>query len=368
MIKLIHFSDTHFCRPFDLISQEDFSVRCAELKNSFSHMMSYINENEINIALVAGDLFDAKTISSDTLSFIKNSLASCPHCRFFISPGDADPYGETSPYACVSWPPNVHIFKSAVPEQVHIDELNCDIYGVAVTSSTSFSEPTDTPEPFSVNRTNILVIHGETEKKRDPVYCFSEKDLRESDFDYIAMGHHHNISSSDFGHKYNYCGCFSGHGFEECGEKGALLVLIDNGNVSVKKLKFSSHSYLNISVDISEVSTYGNTDTAIARLIDEKLGEALEKRSKIESVSVCASLTGNISERLCYDIHAINKLVENSDKIIIKDNTVITPVSPLLSAMKAGITEEARVRGCEDLAERAMRIITSQLHAIRKER
>ena len=367
MIRLIHFSDTHFDRPFELVSPEDFTARYAELKNSFSSLMKYINENEINIALVAGDLFDAETLSSDTLSFIKNSLASCPGCRFFISPGDADPYTETSPYACVSWPQNVHIFKSSVPEQIHIEELNCDIYGVAVTKGTTTSSPMDPPEPFAVNRTNILVIHGETDKKGEPVHLFTEKDIMESDFDYIAMGHHHQTTGTAFPGKYAYSGALTGHGFDECGNKGALQVFIESGNVTVKEIKFSTHSYMKINVDITHVPSYGNTDIAIARLIDEKIGEALSKRTKIESISVCATLTGEISERLRYDTSVISKLVENSASIIVKDETVISPISPLLSAMKAGVTEEAQVRGCPELTERAMKFIVSELQNTRKD-
>lgn len=362
MIKLIHFSDTHFDRPFELIKPEDFAVRYAELKSSFAEMMSYINENEINIALVAGDLFDGQTLSSDTLSFIKNSFASCPECRFFIAPGDADPYTDTSPYARTAWPANVHIFKSSVPEQIHIEELNCDIYGIAVSSTTSTSRPLDPPEPFSVNRTNILVIHGETDKKPEPVYPFAEKDLVQSDFDYIAMGHHHSSDAAIHGGKYAYSGAFTGHGFEECGSHGALQIFIDSGEVTVKEIKFSHHSYIKLSVDISHVPAYGNIDAAIAQLIDRRIGEVLGKRSKIESISVCASLTGEISEQINYNTSIIAKLVENSASIIIKDEVSVIPGSQVLGAMKAALEQEAMDRGCTDLTERAMKFIVEELH------
>ena len=368
MIKLIHFSDTHFDRPFELIKPDDFAARYAELKSSFTEMMHYINENEINIALVAGDLFDTETLSSDTLSFIKNSFASCPECRFFVAPGDSDPYSDTSPYARISWPQNVHIFKSSVPEQVHIEELNCDIYGVAVNKSTTPVQPMDPPEPFSVNRTNILIIHSETDKKNEPVYPFAEKDLVQSDFDYIAMGHHHTPDSASRGGKYAYSGAFIGHSFEECGTRGALQIFIDSGEVTVKELKFSHHSYIKISVDISHVPHYGNIDAAIARLIDDKIGEVLGKRNKIESISVCAALTGEVSEQISYDTAIIAKLVENSASIIVKDEASVSPGSQILGAMKAALEQEASDRGCTELTERAMRFIVTELHnAARKE-
>ena len=362
MIRLIHFSDIHFDRPFELIRSDDFAARYAELKSSFTEMMNYINENEINIALVAGDLFDAQTLSSDTLFFIKNSFASCPECRFFIAPGDSDPYTDSSPYARTSWPQNVHIFKSSVPEQIHIEELNCDIYGIAVTGSTTTALPLDPPEPFSVNRTNILIIHGETDKKNEPVYPFAEKDLVQSDFDYIAMGHHHTPDGTAHGGKYAYSGAFAGHSFEECGAKGALQIFIDSGEVTVKEIKFSHHSYIKISVDISHVPSYGNIDAAIAHLIDQKIGEVLGKRSKIESISVCASLTGEVSEHINYDTGIISKLVENSASIIITDEVCIAPGSQVLGAMKAALEQEAMDRGCTDLTERAMKLIVEELH------
>ncbi len=358
MIKILQFSDTHFDRPFELVTPEAFSSRYAELKNSFSAMMAHINANEIDIALVPGDLFDAETLSSDTLNFIKREMASCPKCRFFISPGDADFYSENSPYAQI-WPSNVHIFKSDKLEQVRLDELNCDVYGAAVLKETSSANPMEDIEPFTVNHTNLLVIHAETDQTKDGVYSIPPSVLKESGFDYIALGHHHEATNPFYVTNYAYSGTPSGHGFNECGNKGALQILIDNGKISVKDIKFSNHSYIKLAVDVSPEQTL--TDESCARLIDAKIADVLGKRPKIESISVMITLTGHIDEKVHLNLSNIRKLVENCADPVIKDETVIIPRSPLLSGIKAGIAEEAREKGCPELCERAIKLIVSHM-------
>lgn len=360
MIKIIQFSDIHFDRPFALTTPEAFSSRYAELKSSFASLMLYINSHDIDIALIPGDLFDVQTLSSDTLSFVKREIASCPKCKFFISPGDADSYSANSPYTG-TWPQNVHIFKEEKLEQVHLDELNCDIYGAAVTKNTSSENPMEGVEPFTINRTNILVIHGETESTRDGVYRLPPDVLRDSGFDYIALGHHHEATNPATMTNYAYSGTLTGHGFNECGNKGALQILIDNGKVSVKDVKFSAHSYIKLSVDISGVEHYGSADEAIARMIDNKIAQMLGKRTKIESISVMITLVGHIDEKVRFNPETVQKLIENATDPIVTDESVVIPQSPLLSGVRAGILEEARERGCPELAERAMKLVVAHL-------
>lgn len=361
MIKILQFSDTHFDRPFDLIKPEDFASRYSELKNSFSAVMQYINDQEIDLALIPGDLFDAETLSSDTLSFIKRGFASCPDCRFFISPGDADPYTQDSPYRD-KWPINVHIFTQEKLEQVHLDELNCDIYGAAVTKNTPFSALMENVEPFAINRTNLLVIHGVVEDDCQGVYRFPGNILKDSGFDYIALGHRHQADNPVFSGNYAYSGTIMGHGFEECGSKGALRIDIENRNLTVKEVKFSTHSYLKLKVDITQLCQYGTTDQAIAEFADQKLSEVVENRSKSETISVIISLVGSINENVQFNTSNISKLIESVADPIVQDNTTIQPRSPILAGIKAGVNEEARECGCPDLAEHVMKLIVAQLH------
>ena len=362
MIKILHFSDTHFDRPFELVTPEAFSSRYAELKSSFSSMMQYINSADIDITLIAGDLFDAQTLSSDTLAFIKREIASCPKCRFFISPGDADPYSEASPYAG-TWPDNVYIFKEEKLTRIRIDELNCDIYGAAVTRETSSQDPMEDVEPFTVNHTNLLVIHGDTDTTRDGVYNLPSDTLRESGFDYIALGHHHDATNPTYVANYAYSGALMGHGFEECGNKGAFLVTIEGTKLTVKDIKFSCHSYIRLAVDISSLEGFGNTDEAIAHLIDNKIAEVLGHRTKIESTSVAVTLTGHIDERISFNLSSIRKLVENAADLVIYDNSVILPRSALLRGIKAGIAEESREKGVPELAERAVKLVVDCMNS-----
>jgi len=214
----------------------------------------YAKEYGAKIFLIAGDLFDDEYISKDTANLITREIASYPDCRFFISPGESDPYHAKSAYKQMKWPENVHIFKSNDLTKIEIPELNTDIYGYAFTGNTLHVNPFSNKKPQNQDRINILVGHGDTSSP-DSQFCpVTGNDIGRSGFDYIALGHIHNgkgvlkVGETNFA----YPGCLEGRGFHEPGGKGALYGEIDKGFCDLKGRKFSRRIYETVPVDISQ--------------------------------------------------------------------------------------------------------------------
>jgi len=254
MVKIIHCADVHFDSPFILDDPRNAELRRMEFRSAFSSLVMYAKNFGAKIFLIAGDLFDDEYISKDTANLISREIASYPDCRFFISPGESDPYHIKSPYKQMKWPENVHIFKSNDLTNIEIPELNVDIYGYAFTSETLHVNPFSNKKPHNENRINILVGHGDM-SSADSQYCPTiMADIGRSGFDYAALGHIHNgtdvikVGETFF----SYPGCLEGRGFHEPGYKGARCGEIGKNACDLKAVKFSKKRYETVQVDISQ--------------------------------------------------------------------------------------------------------------------
>ena len=254
MVKIIHCADVHFDSPFALNDPRDAELRRMEFRSAFTSLVMYAKDYGAKIFLISGDLFDDEYVSKDTANLISREIASYPDCRFFVSPGESDPYHAKSPYKLMKWPENVHIFKSNDLTKIEIPELNTDIYGYAFTSGTLQVNPFSNKKPQNQDRINILVGHGDMSSP-DSQFCpVTKVDIGRSGFDYIALGHIHKgtgivkLGETNF----SYPGCLEGRGFHEPGYRGAMCGEIDKGICDLKAVKFSKKRYEPIQVDISQ--------------------------------------------------------------------------------------------------------------------
>ena len=97
MIRFLHCADLHLDAPFSLRSPGEAERRRTELRGDLSSLMLYIRQQKVELCFISGDLFDGNAVTADTLSLLERELASCPECRFFISPGNHDPLTAGSP-------------------------------------------------------------------------------------------------------------------------------------------------------------------------------------------------------------------------------------------------------------------------------
>ena len=254
MVKLIHCADVHFDSPFALNDPRDAELRRMDFRSAFSSLVMHAKNYGAKIFLIAGDLFDDQYISKDTANVISKEIASYPDCRFFISPGECDPYHAKSPYKQMKWPDNAHIFKSNDLTKIEIPELNVDVYGYAFTSGTLQVNPFANKKPQNQNRINILLGHGDTITPESQFCPITGQDIGRSGFDYIALGHLHDGKGviKVGGTHFSYPGCLEGRGFHEPGYRGAMYGEVGKGVCELKAQKFSRRKYETVQVDISQ--------------------------------------------------------------------------------------------------------------------
>ncbi len=315
MPRIFHCADIHLDSPFSLLSPREAEKRRTELRAAFTSALMFARDRKADMFLISGDLFDGEFVTRDTRELLVREFAKASDMRIFISAGNHDPLGVGSPYETMELPENVHVFGSE-RECVRLDDLGVDVYGFSFTSKNYLSSPVVGWNDLDPERINILVCHGDMSPSSvtGPI---TKKEIADSGFDYIALGHIHKASGlcSENGVYYAYPGCIEGRGFDELGAKGALFGTVEKGNVEMQGYRFSKSRYEAVSVDISGVS--------------EKL-EALDIirsaiRTYTDDTSLRLTLTGEVKNALLILPNEIGKGCEYPSMIEIIDETRLEP-------------------------------------------
>jgi DNA repair exonuclease SbcCD nuclease subunit len=251
-IKILHTADIHFDTPFSGMMPKEALKSKEELKQVFENIIEITRNNEIDIILIAGDIFDNLSVNKTTLYFIKNSFNKISNVKVFISPGNHDPFNKKSFYSIVDWPTNVHIFKGDM-ESVILENLNTVVWGTGFNTShvnKSLLKGTRRIEGYN----NIMVIHGEitTTKEGNEYNPITEEDIAKSNMDYIALGHRHKFSEVKKIENtyYSYSGCPQGRGFDELEDKGVVIIELKEKFIESKFVRTSIRNYYEKEINI----------------------------------------------------------------------------------------------------------------------
>lgn len=259
MLKFIHAADFHLDSAFAALTPQQAASRRRESRELPMRLARYVNQNGVELVLLAGDLFDSAAAYRDTAEQFAAALAQM-NAQVYIAPGNHDWYGSGSPYRTVKWSKNVHIFTQPAMETMLWQEKNLAIHGAAFTAPeqttgflTGFSVPQD-------EMRHIGLLHGEVapaEARYDPI---RREEIAASGLHYLALGHIHK-RTEPLRYGQTICassGCPEGRGFDELGEKGFYAGELDeNGQVSLTFVPFARRKY-----EILEVNITGQTPRA----------------------------------------------------------------------------------------------------------
>ena len=132
MLRFIHAADFHLDSAFAALTPRQAAARRRESRELPVRLANYVNQNNIDLVLLAGDLFDSAASYRDTAEELSAALGQM-EAQVYIAPGNHDWYGPGSPYLTVKWPENVHIFTQPRPETMEWPEKNLVLHGAAFT-------------------------------------------------------------------------------------------------------------------------------------------------------------------------------------------------------------------------------------------
>ncbi|WP_066895617.1 metallophosphoesterase family protein [Clostridium nigeriense] len=271
-IKILQAGDLHFDTPFKDLDKNISEISKEELLEVFSKIINLSIENNVDILLLTGDIFDNLTVNKKTLIFIKNQMERISNIKVFISPGNHDPYNEKSFYKMINWPKNVYIFKESM-ESVLLEELNTVVWGAAFNE---YHVRKSMIKNINANKNyiNIMTIHGDISNSDEgnDYNPITLKDIGESGMDYIAIGHRHNFSGilRENNTYYGYAGCPQGRGFDELEDKGIIIGEVSKGAVDLSFFRTSKRNYYVNEINISNSVSYEEIRTKILSSIKEE--------------------------------------------------------------------------------------------------
>lgn len=271
MLTIIHGADFHLDSPFSGLPPQLAVLRRRQQRELLSRLPQLVAEENADILLLSGDLFDGKEIYRDTIEALTAALAEV-RCPVFISPGNHDYYAPQSPYATAKWSDNVHIFPTDSITSVEIPEKNAVIYGAAFLSPHAEQSPLKNFSVTPDGKYHVMTLHGALDG--DSYAPISQDMIAQSGLDYLALGHVHQhsglLKAGDT--PYAYPGCPQGRGFDELGDKGVLCVKLEGKSCESEFISLC-HSHYEIStLDISSVDN-------ISDFISESLPESTQNDS-----------------------------------------------------------------------------------------
>lgn len=309
-VKIFHIADLHLDAPFSGVSPAESASRRNALKSAFTRALLSAKNRGVRLFFIAGDLFDSAFVSPDTVEFLVDKLGAYPDCRFFIAPGNHDPYTDGSFWAKGLLPENVHVFREK--SRVELDDLGVDIYGCGFTHKEWRENPLKGYPALRADRINILVCHGDVGVEDSPYGPISKEDIGASGFDYIALGHIHKAGGiqKEKGVYYAYPGCIEGRGFDETGDKGGLYGTVGKGVVELEHFSLCARRYEICEVDITPCKSRTEVMDAIRSAAAKYAGTRLR-----------VVLTGTPEEAFYINAAAFDVGGSNPDYIEIKDKS-----------------------------------------------
>lgn len=295
---MIHCADLHLdARMESGLPKEKAKERRLELLRTFTRLVEQASEQEAEAILLCGDLFDAKTVSARARNCVLDAVRQHPQIIFYYLQGNHDQNGFLNDIE--ELPKNLKTFGST---WTFYKQNKVTIAGAEISGQNAdwildrlF---------LDASEINIVMLHGMAgeyggKKKEEE---FSLKKLRNRNIDYLALGHVHSYRKEKLDERgtWCYCGCLEGRGFDECGEKGYVLLDIEDGKVNSRFVPFAERTLHEIPVDITGLMT----QEEIQRAVLEKVS-AIPQKDMVKIV-----LRGEISAEAEKDAGWIQKWLE----------------------------------------------------------
>ena len=226
MINILHSADWHLDSPMQLYNEEASHQMRRKLQQIPERIAALCKAKHCDLVLLSGDLFDGP-YTADSLRHLKSALEEMA-VPVFITPGNHDFVGSSSPWQTQVFPSNVHVFARQSIEYKDIEELDCRVYGAGFITMdcpgllAGFCA--DSPMKY-----NIGIFHGDPTQVNSPYCPITSEQVENSGLDYLALGHIHKSGSFRAGKTLcAWPGCPMGTGYDEQGDKGVLLTSLDD--------------------------------------------------------------------------------------------------------------------------------------------
>jgi DNA repair exonuclease SbcCD nuclease subunit len=241
--------------PFKFLGQKGRQHR-QQLRDTFRRVVELAIEDDFDLMLIAGDLFDNNRPSQSTIDFVSAQLGglNIPVC---ILPGNHDYYDDRSIYRKVCFPQNVIVF-SGQPTIKELAELDLTLYGNAHLDRHSSLCPLQGLARQGMSRWHVAMAHGNKVRPDipNPTRPISAAEIGGSGMDYVALGDWHIFSDQSHGAvKAYYSGAPEPTGIDQKGAGYVAGIELNEGGVRVEKKRVGTITCDQLLIEITGRST-----------------------------------------------------------------------------------------------------------------
>ena len=257
--RFLHAADIHLDSPLHGLSRyeglpED-DIRGAT-RAAFDNLVQRAIDEDVDFVVIAGDLFDGEWKDMSTGLYFARAMGRLDRAEIpvFLLAGNHDAASVIT--RSIPWPPNVRLFSARRPETHLLAELQVAVHGQsfstpAVTDNLVPSYPAAAEHHF-----NIGMLHTALAGRKghaDYAPC-SLDDLKAKQYDYWALGHVHQHEIVCEAPHVVFPGNIQGRTIRETGPKGAVIVTVEDGQVSsIDRLDLDVIRWLAVDIDCTDV-------------------------------------------------------------------------------------------------------------------
>lgn len=238
--KFMHAADIHLDSPLRGLERYE-AAPAAELRGAtrqaFTRLVDDCIQQQVAFLLLVGDLFDGDWKDYNTGLFFNAQMNRLKKAdiRVFVVRGNHDASNAVT--KALHLPTNVHEFSSSRPETVRILELGVALHGQSyanadVKNDLSAKYPAAVAGAFNIG---LLHTSADGSAKEHAVYApCSVQSLADRGYDYWALGHVHRRTVLRSDPYVVFPGNLQGRHIRETGAKGATLVTVTHGKVTLE--------------------------------------------------------------------------------------------------------------------------------------
>lgn len=262
-VRIVHCADVHLDASLvgAGLGNTEAKLRAEELKETFARIVGLVREEQADLFLIAGDLFEHEYVRKQTAQFVIDLIRrEIPGVPVFIAPGNHDPLRSDSYYATMAWPQQVTIFGPRW-QQVDLPRLGAAVHGWG------YDRPHVTERHLAGLRitpddaVQIVVLHGSDElvpTEAGEYLPLNRAECLASGADYIALGHfhHHHVVAERGGRPLaQYPGAPESLSFGPAGPHGAVVGTVCKAGNDLRLVPVGQREHLAAEVDVTGAAT-----------------------------------------------------------------------------------------------------------------
>lgn len=242
-MKFIHMADVHLGVVPDK-GRFWSEAREQEIKDTFVKVVEEAQAKQVDLILIAGNLFHMPP-SEGMIRDVDYILSKLTNTKTVIMGGGTDYIAPDSPMANYKFSSRTICLSPDKISNVYMKDLNVCVTGFSYHQEEITDDILNRIKPAKQGAFNILLANG-----GDAKHCpFNKKNLRESNFDYIALGGNRKPEII----KENsviMAGSLEPVDYTDTGERGYIYGEIEDGVVKTEFVPIAQRAYVNLLINI----------------------------------------------------------------------------------------------------------------------